>query len=180
MACAYTSLSSANCRAGNNPGVLEAYVIGYDDIATTTWTAGVLTAYTLVADKEWARLTPLPQSSFLNQTKNATTSSVSWDIVLTMLFGNNDAPSRKILKDIDDCCNLIFVVVDAAGKRHFCGGVEDSSYTNGIRPYNGMTGAGSRNTGTSGTDQAVHTFTLQSLNQSEQAPYMTAAITPIA
>lgn len=155
-------------------------MISYEDITATTWTSGVLTAYTLAASKEWGRLTPLPQSSFLNQTKNSTTSSVSWDLVLTMLFGNNDAPSRQVLKDLDECCNLIFVVVDAAGKKHFCGGVEDSTYANGVRPYNAMSGAGSRNTGTTGTDQAVHTYTLQSLNQSEQAPYMTAAITPIA
>lgn len=185
LACVLTPISSTNCRTAGGAGILEAYLIPFSDIDEITWdTNEQATAITLVASKTWTKFGFEKDTAFLNQEKQLNGTALNFVQTLQMLFPNNDFSTRKALQDLDQCCDIVGLVVDNQQQQHLVGVLPRYNAAGdtiiGTTSLSFKTGAGSYNTGANpSSDQNVRTLSLVG-NAGKEAPYTSIDVTALS
>lgn len=187
LLCTLTPISAANCRNEGGAGIAEVYGISFSEIDSVTWDSSneEATAITLTGGATWTQYEPEPDTAFFNQDKQLVgQSNLNFVQTLSMNFTNNNVATRQSLRELDSCCDLVFIIVDNQNQQRLMG----------IQPkYNSAgdtiigstslrleTGAGSYNTGAdSAADENVRTVTVAG-NSPKEAPYTSVDVTALA
>jgi hypothetical protein len=147
--CALTQGYAQDCRDSIG-GAKAFYVIEYDNVKTTTNTAGVITGITKATGKRFWKYVPAKETSYAKETitSNVQNGSLYWAVELMMALNKMQTSSRNEILLLARN-RLIVVVVDANGKKWLYG------LGNGLDVT-----AGEAGTGTAPGDRNGYSLTL--------------------
>lgn len=177
--CTLIPITQENCRSRTgSAGITALYLIPYDDIdhvTGITWDADEQATAIPVGVNTWTKFVFEDNTAFLNQEKQVNGSNINFAQTISINFANNDNGTRKALKALDECCELVAYVVDKQGATRLVGVLPKAASGTESLSNKLKTGAGSYNTGADpAADQNVRTVTLV-CNSSFEAVYTTVS-----